>query len=132
MNNYNEQDYLAHYGVLGMKWGVRHDPQRAYERASKKLNRLSRKSDRAYDKMTRQRKKSERAAAVGMGNRSRGDHARKAGNYKRRAMRYAKRGSKWLKAMEREFANQDVVSIDSKLQAQGAVLAERERYLKLV
>ena len=34
-----ESTYLAHYGVKGMKWGVRKDPEKAYARRAKKLNR---------------------------------------------------------------------------------------------
>ena len=47
---YDKDDHLAHYGVPGMRWGVRHDPQKAYTRASKKFNRLVNKSDKAYEK----------------------------------------------------------------------------------
>lgn len=32
----NEQNELQHYGVLGMKWGVRKNPSKAYARAVKK------------------------------------------------------------------------------------------------
>lgn len=39
--------YLAHYGVLGMKWGVRKDPKAAYQKASKKLTKLN---DAAFQK----------------------------------------------------------------------------------
>ena len=38
---------LAHYGVLGMKWGVRKDPKAAYQKASNKLSRLN---DSAFKK----------------------------------------------------------------------------------
>lgn len=51
---------LQHYGVLGMKWGVRKDPDRAYSRGSKKLRKLdtklvkrTSKANRAEEKMIR-------------------------------------------------------------------------------
>lgn len=42
MESRNNQ--LIHYGVLGMKWGVRKNPSKAYARAAKKKNRLETES----------------------------------------------------------------------------------------
>lgn len=41
---YEEQNALKHYGVLGMKWGVRKDPSKAYSKAVKKKNKLETKA----------------------------------------------------------------------------------------
>lgn len=46
-------DELMHYGVIGMKWGVIHNPANAYAKAINKRNSLNSKSDKnriAYEK----------------------------------------------------------------------------------
>ena len=41
MTTFNDwQSELRHYGVLGMKWGIRKDPHAAYEKASAKKRKL--------------------------------------------------------------------------------------------
>lgn len=37
---------LQHYGVLGMRWGVRKNPSRAYSKATRKADRLSTKASK--------------------------------------------------------------------------------------
>jgi len=41
---------LAHYGVLGMKWGVRHDRAKAYGKSMSKLSKLDAKATKYADK----------------------------------------------------------------------------------
>ena len=46
------QPYLAHYGVLGMKWGVRHDKKRstdATQVSKRKLKRQIKKANKNPD-----------------------------------------------------------------------------------
>lgn len=50
-----------HYGVLGMKWGIRKDPSKAFRKASKKANRLDAKQQRLGTKSTKANWKASKA-----------------------------------------------------------------------
>ena len=49
-------DALKHFGVAGMKWGVRKNPSRTYGKASKKANKLNRKAAKASNKANKANK----------------------------------------------------------------------------
>lgn len=112
MNDYiisvdeNGTPSLQHYGVLGMRWGVRHDRQRAYRRASKKRDRLNAKAAKKQEKadaaMSKARKAPHGATTVG---RTIWENKHlKAGKKQYTADKATKKADKWMKAMEQEFA----------------------------
>lgn len=101
MNN----DYLEHYGVLGMKWGVRKDPVRTFKKSQKKLNRLRSKSASLRSKAE---KKKARLYRIPRDPETYSRALHKISMMEAKASKYAKRGERWLNSMEKVFANVDL------------------------
>lgn len=57
------ENELTHYGVKGMKWGVRRNPSKAYRKASKKANKLKDQADKAYSDSRKSDVKASKAQA---------------------------------------------------------------------
>lgn len=123
----SEQDYLAHYGVLGMKWGVRHDPQKAYQKASKKFNKLEKKANKSLEKAGKYNRKQKRYSLGNIGNYNE-DMAKRSYD---RAERRTKRAAKWMKSMKKEFSKQSVISLDQDLLRRGDIMIERYRNMSV-
>lgn len=97
---------LEHYGVLGMKWGVRKDPSKAYRKASTKASKLKKK----YIKRSSKAAVSQNVAMKKMSRATNERKYRKAIRYQTRAARRnltaaktQKRLYKWEQKMKETF-----------------------------
>lgn len=117
---YDPEEDAQHYGVLGMKWGVRKDPQKAYERGYQKLNKLDRKVTASERRVVKAQEKSvkaqEKAASAILFKKHK---ARKAANKIRaanrehlRTQRKVAKAERWYKTMENTFRDKDVKKLD--------------------
>lgn len=95
---------LKHYGVLGMKWGVRRGRvDKAYAKASKKLKKIDDKVKKQTDDFHKKAQKAETAGRL-----RREKAQRKADKAARKLTKTNIKGKKWVAAMEKSFKNSDV------------------------
>lgn len=105
------ENELEHYGVLGMKWGVRKDPQRAYDKANKKLAKLEDRVNRSKQRVSKLQGKTlrrqERANDALVFKKFRAKRAakstRKLGEAYTRVQKRTAKAKKWYDAMSDAF-----------------------------
>lgn len=116
-------DELEHYGVVGMRWGVRKDKDKAYAKSMKKLSALDKKAQKKKDRSDKYSAKADRKAAKANTVRSyrKSQKLTKQAhkNYVRAhrtlksSIRARKRAEKWVNEMNKTFTGMTVGGITS-------------------
>lgn len=122
-----DEMYLQHYGVLGMKWGVRRDASRAYTKALQKKKRLDDKSAKLSVKASKKQLKATKkmSKATSMDEMKKGMKAQvKANKLNRKAAKYQNKGRKWVAKMDKIFAEYEIKRVPAHTTKDGRKLVE--------
>ena len=109
------QDELAHYGVVGMKWGVRKgNYTKAYKKATKKAGKLEKKYNKANAKAAKANAKMSKNSTF-KSNKKLLKRMRKAHKLSAKAAKAELRGAKWTAKMEQTFKGVKISDIDKEV-----------------
>lgn len=106
-----QNNQLTHYGVLGMKWGVRKNPTKAYNRAIQKKNKLENKyaktnlkSAKLQAKATKQMARATTKAKAQKAQRTQF----KAAKLNLQSAKLQSKSLRWAKQIEKTFSNYEI------------------------
>jgi hypothetical protein len=115
-------NYLAHYGVLGMKWGVRRNASKAYVKAVKKQRKIEDKASKLQVKSAKKQLKATKKMA---------NSTTKAGMMKGlklqaqanklnlKSAKLQRKAINWVNQMNKTFAGYDVERVPATQVARG-------------
>lgn len=125
VNNMLAEDEIYHYGVKGMKWGVRkHGIYKEYNNAFDKVKRLNSKSDKYKAQSEKHLIKGGKRYITETGRAKSEEHIRKANQLAGRSLKYKKKADKLEAKLDKIFDDDNMTKLSKEL------IEKSKRYLE--